>query len=79
MEKADQELLQQVSERDTRLKKLFDQHRKLGKEVERFGLYAAYSPSAALRETELKKEKLRHKEQIMDILREYRENGRIHL
>ena len=72
MEKADQELLRRVSARDARLKKLFDQHRKLEREVERTGLYAVYSPSASLRTTELKKEKLRHKERIMRILDEYR-------
>lgn len=72
MEKADQELLLRVAAVDARLKKLYEQHQKLEEEVERFGRYAPYSPSAALKEHELKKEKLRSKDMIMAILQEYK-------
>lgn len=55
------------------LRKLKEQHRKLERELEHYGLYAAYSPSAALREQEIKKQKLRNKELITAILRDHSE------
>jgi len=51
------------------LRRLQDQHRKLERELEHYGLYAAYSPSAQLKEREIKKEKLKNKEMISSILR----------
>lgn len=72
MEKADQDLIIRVAAADARLKKLYDQHIKLEEEVERYGRYAPFSPSAALKERELKKEKLRQKDIMMSLLDEYR-------
>jgi uncharacterized protein YdcH (DUF465 family) len=72
MEKADQELLLSIVPSDPDLKKLYDRHRKLEKEVENLRRYAAYSTSAALRQQELKKLKLRKMEEIMTILERHR-------
>lgn len=52
------------------LKRLQEQHRKLERELEHYGLYAAYSPAAQLKEQELKKRKLKNKELITAILRD---------
>ncbi len=52
------------------LRRLQDQHRKLERELEHCGLYAGYSPSTALKEQELKKQKLRNKELMTALLRD---------
>lgn len=75
MEKLDQELLNQLAPHHTRLKKLFDEHKKLEKELANVRRYTSYSPSAALREQQLKKQKLLGKDTIMRILSEYRVSG----
>ena len=72
MEKADQELLMQFAAVNPHLKKLYDEHMRLDKEVEKLDRYAIYSSSAALQQRELKKAKLRTKESIMDILNDMR-------
>ena len=72
MERADHELLMTVLFSDTELKKLYDRHRKLEKEVENLNRYAAYSSSAALRQKELKKLKLQGMEKIMARLADHR-------
>jgi hypothetical protein len=50
------------------LRRLKDQHRKLERELEHYGMYSAYSSSAKLKERELKKVKLKNKEMITTIL-----------
>ncbi|MCC6953230.1 MAG: hypothetical protein IT290_03855 [Deltaproteobacteria bacterium] len=72
MERADEELLLNLSEHDTHLKKLYDRHMKLEREVTRYTQYASYSPFAALRASELKREKLRDMDHIMECLRRHR-------
>ena len=72
MEKVDHELLMRIADHNPLLQKLYAEHLKLEKEVERVGRYAAYSSSAALRQKELKKEKLKGMDTIMSILHEYR-------
>ena len=72
MEKADQELLLRIVPSNPNLKRLYERHRKLEKEVENARRYAAYSSAASLRQQSLKKEKLRHREQIMEILSGYK-------
>jgi uncharacterized protein len=72
MEKADQEMLLRFAVADTRLKRLYEQHLQLEEEVEKYGRYAPFSSSAALREKELKKEKLRQKDQMMALLEEHK-------
>jgi len=52
------------------LRRLQNEHRKLERELEHYGLYAAYSTGAQMKERELKKEKLRNKEMITNLLRE---------
>lgn len=72
MERADHELLMSKMFSDHELKKLYDRHRKLEKEVENLNRYAAYSSSAALKQTELKKLKLHNREMIMAKLSDYK-------
>lgn len=72
MEKADEELLLQIADTNPHLKKLYEEHLELEDEVEKVGRYAAYSSSAAMREKELKKAKLRGMDLIMSILNEHR-------
>lgn len=69
MEKLEQELLEKIVPINPELRQLYNRHRKLEKEVERFGRYAAYSSSAALKHQELKKEKLRDKDRIIALLK----------
>ena len=73
MKKADQELLEDIIPSNVNLRRLYDRHRKLEKEVESIGRYARYSSAASLRQRELKKLKLQGMEEIMTILREYRD------
>lgn len=72
MEKSDHDLLLELASNNPDLRRLYDRHRKLEKEVEKFGRYAGYSSSAALRQRELKKEKLRGMESMMAILNQHR-------
>ncbi len=72
MERADHELLMTRMFSDLELKKLYDRHRKLEKEVVNLDRYAAYSSSAALRLKEAKKLKLQGMEKIMARLQDYR-------
>ena len=75
MERADEELLLNLSQQDSHLKKLCDRHMKLEREVARYTQYAKHSPSAALRASELKREKLRDMDHIMECLRRHREGS----
>ena len=68
MEKAERELIQKAVNINPLLKKLYSRHQKLEKEVEHIRHYAKYSPAASLKHTELKREKLRGKEQMLAIL-----------
>ena len=72
MEKVEQELIEKIVPFNSKLRTLYSRHRKLEKEVERLGRYAAYSSSAALKHRELKKEKLLGKQEIMSIINEHR-------
>lgn len=71
MEKAEQELLLQTVPNNPELKKLLSEHRKLEKDVAKFELFRTYSPSAALHQQSLKKQKLHAKDKITQILRKY--------
>lgn len=72
MEQADRDLLDNLLTTDSRLKNLFSEHQKLEKEVAKFERYAAFSTAAALRQKQLKKEKLRGMDTIMTILNHYK-------
>jgi uncharacterized protein YdcH (DUF465 family) len=72
MEKVDQELLNQLAPHHARLKKLYDEHRKLEKQLVNLSRFSTYSPSTALKQQQLKKQKLRGMDTIMRILSEYR-------
>jgi uncharacterized protein YdcH (DUF465 family) len=80
MEKADQDLLLKIVPTNPDLKKLYDRHRKLDKEIESLTRYSRYSSTAALRQKELKKLKLQKMEEIMTILNQHRpELDELHL
>jgi uncharacterized protein YdcH (DUF465 family) len=70
MEKAERELIQKAVIINPVIKKLYARHQKLEKEVEHIRHYAKYSPTASLKHVELKREKLRGKEQMLAILQE---------
>ena len=72
MELLDHDLLMRVSDTNPLLQKLYSEHLRLEKAVEQVGRYAAYSSSAALKQKELKKEKLKGMDTIMSILNGYR-------
>jgi uncharacterized protein YdcH (DUF465 family) len=74
MERADLELLETLLPTNPKLKQLVNEHKRLEKEVANVSRYSGFSPAAALREQQLKKEKLRGMDDIMSILSEYR-NG----
>ena len=72
MESFDHDLLMRVSDTNPLLQKLYSEHLKLEKAVQQVGRYAAYSSSAALKQKELKKEKLKGMDTIIAILSDYR-------
>ncbi len=71
MEKIEEEILVELVERDPQIKKLYTQHQKLEREIASVSQYAVFSPAAKLRAQELKKEKLRGRDELMSILRRY--------
>jgi uncharacterized protein YdcH (DUF465 family) len=75
MEKVDYELIDQIATHNPNLKKLYTRHKKLEKEVEHLEQYARYSSAAAIRHIQLKKEKLRGKEQMMRIVSGFTDQG----
>ncbi len=68
MEKKLKDIVFESLPKNPELKKLYLRHKKLEKEVERFEQYARYSTAAALRHKELKKEKLKGKEEILALI-----------
>ena len=75
MNKADEELVLAIVPTKPTLKKLYQEHRKLEKEVARFERYSPYSSTADLKQKTLKKQKLKGMEQIMSILQQHRQDG----
>jgi len=72
MENAEYQLIQKIVNSDLNLKKVYNRHLKLKKELEHIEKYAPYSTSAAIQYSKLKKEKLKGKEEIMSILSQFR-------
>lgn len=72
MEKNYEELLMSVLPVNPEAKKLYDTHRKLERQVENLDPYTTYSSAAALRQKELKKQKLQKMERLMKILEGYK-------
>ena len=72
MEKADRELILALCPMNLELRQLYDEHIKLEKEVKKVEHYVAYSTSARLKQTYLKKEKLKGVDAMMAILGEHR-------
>lgn len=68
MERREHELVRKLSLSNPTLKKLYERHRKLEKQVSRFENLARYSSSAALKHSQLKKEKLKGVDSIMSII-----------
>jgi len=75
MEQTDRELLLSLTETHPRLKELYKQHIKLEKEVQKYERFVNYSATVAMRQKQLKKEKLRGMDNIMAILDGYRHAG----
>ncbi len=75
MEKVDQELLQELAPSHPELKRLYEEHIRLEREVERLERYSKYSSSAELRHKTLKKRKLMGMDAIMSILSQHRHGG----
>ncbi len=69
MDRFNHQLIKNLLPSDPQLKKLYDQHRKLEREVENLERFTAYSSSARLRLNELKKLKLKGVESILNILK----------
>ena len=72
MEKLDRELILNLCPSIPRLRELYEDHIRLEKEVEKFEQYAAYSASAQLHSQELKKEKLKGVDDMMEIIENYK-------
>ena len=72
MEKADHELISSLIPENDHLKKLYAEHQKLEKYVQRFENYAHYSATAALKHNEYKKAKLKGVDEMMNIIAPYR-------
>jgi uncharacterized protein YdcH (DUF465 family) len=74
MNKADEELLLAIAPTNPTLRKLYQEHLKLEKELSHFERYSQYSSSADLQNKMLKKQKLKGMEQIMNILAQHKDN-----
>ncbi len=59
------ERIENIESLDIDIKKLYDKHLKLAKEVTHIERYARYSNSAAIYHRQLKKEKLKSKESLI--------------
>lgn len=68
METREREILQTLVASNREVKKLYDKHRKLEREIENFSRYSGYSGSASLRLATLKKEKLKNKEALLNFV-----------
>ncbi len=73
MEQRDLELIQKHIASDASLKKLYDEHLVLEHKLEEFNHKTALSPAEEMEKKELKKYKLRGRDQIEFILRKYRD------
>jgi uncharacterized protein YdcH (DUF465 family) len=72
MEYYEHQLIQEIVHSNQDLKKLYNRHLKLEKELEHIEKYAPYSSTAAIQHSKLKKEKLKGKEEIMAILSQFK-------
>jgi uncharacterized protein YdcH (DUF465 family) len=68
MTDSDRQLIQEMANYNGQVKRLYKQHMELEKEVEKFEKYIAWSPTAKLRQSELKKAKLKGMDEIMKIV-----------
>lgn len=72
MEKADRELLMKLAPVDYTLRRLYEEHLHLEKELAEIEHLSSYSGAISMREKEIKKQKLRGMDSIMSILSSYR-------
>ena len=72
MENIDRELILKMKDVDVRLKRLYDEHEKLEKELGLFGRRAFLTSNEQQKEKELKFKKLRGVEEMLLIVREYK-------
>jgi len=74
METRDLELIKRHITTDSALKKLYEEHMDFEKRLEEFNQKIALSPQEELEKTNIKKHKLRGRDQIEFILRKYRDD-----
>lgn len=77
MEKADRDLLLELTPVHYNLRRLYEEHVTIEKELSEIEHLSAYSSALAIREKELKKLKLRGMDTIMSILSEHRRQSGI--
>lgn len=74
MERNDRELIERMMANDMRLKRLYEQHSKLEKKLERFQGRVFLTSLEQLEERDLKKKKLSGVDEMMRLLAESRPN-----
>ncbi len=74
MERTDRELIEQMMENDMRLKRLYEQHDKIEKMLERFQGRVFLTSIEQREERDLKKKKLNGVDEMMRLLAESRQN-----
>ena len=72
MEQYDKELLSTLANNHYKLKKLYNEHVELEKQLERYKKHPAYTAQDYFQEKELKKRKLQGMDEIMSILQEFK-------
>ncbi len=72
MEKQDLELIQQLTDRDAELKKFWDEHNELERQLEEFNRRPYLTAAEAVERKRLQKLKLAGRDRMEQILAEYR-------
>lgn len=76
MENAERELLELVAQHDQRVKRLYDEHLFLDREVESFKSRKFITSDEEVKLKQLKSKKLRGKRMLMQLIEQYRARGR---
>jgi len=76
MEKHDEDLIRSLLDRDPELKRYYDEHLDLERQLERFQHRHYLTPEEDLEKKRIQKLKLAGKDRIMEILGRYRGAGR---
>jgi uncharacterized protein YdcH (DUF465 family) len=76
MEKKDEELIQSLMVSDPELKRYYDEHLELERQLAEFNRKLYLTPEQEIEKKALQKKKLSGKDRIMEILEKYRTAGR---